>query len=121
LVTGYRIGSTLPSREPQRPTCSEPGYSLRAHRPRALAWATEAVVEREVRSHRLLQGIVALTRRHPRERVDWACGVALEGRSFRYRTVRRLAEQAAAATGTVVPLTQQHELIRPLDTYGSLA
>ncbi|WP_337314427.1 IS21 family transposase [Candidatus Aeolococcus gillhamiae] len=89
--------------------------------PRALAWASEAVRVREVRSYRLLQGIVSLTRKHPRERVDWACGVALGARSFRYRTVQRLVEQAAANAGALVQLTQQHELIRPLDSYGSLA
>ena len=61
-----------------------------------------------MRSYRLLQGIVALTRAHPRERVDWACGLALQARSFRYRTVRRLAEQAAKNAGTVVQLTQPH-------------
>jgi hypothetical protein len=61
-----------------------------------------------VRSYRLLQGIVALTRAHPRERADWACGLALQARSFRSRTVRRLAERAAENAATVVQLTQPH-------------
>lgn len=112
-----------PAHKPARTEAYEHHLLTRCERigPRALAWANEAVTVREVRSYRLLQGIVALTRAHPRERVDWACGVALGARSFRYRTVRRLVEQAAADAGAVVHLTQHHELIRPLDSYGSLA
>jgi transposase len=88
---------------------------------RALAWSRAAVEERDVRAYRLLQGMIALTRGHPRERVDWACGVALGSRAFRYRTLRRLVEQAAAREGQPTSrLTQQHDLIRSLDEYGQL-
>ena len=45
---------------------------------KALAWATAAIEERDVRAYRLLQGMLSLTRSHPKERVDWACGVASE-------------------------------------------
>ena len=88
---------------------------------RALAWSQAAISEREVRAYRLLQGMVALTRSHPRERVDWACGVALGARAFRYRTLRRLVEQAAGRDPQPPPrLTQAHELIRSLDEYAQL-
>ena len=74
-----------------------------------------------MRAYRLLQGMVALTRAHPRERVDWACGGALASRAFRYRTLRRLVDQAAAREGLPISrLTQQHDLIRSLDEYGQL-
>lgn len=88
--------------------------------PRALAWARAAADERGVQAYRLLQGMIALTRSHPRERVDWACGVALDSRSFRYQTLRRLVEQ----TATQAPrpnLTQQHGLIRDLRQYALLS
>jgi len=89
---------------------------------KALAWAQAAVEERDVRAYRLLQGVISLTRSHPKERVDWACGVALESRAFRYRTVRRLAEQAETnAPKPRLVLTHEHELIRPLDQYALLA
>jgi hypothetical protein len=41
--------------------------------------------------------MISLTRKHPRERVDWACGVALEKRLFRHKqlVVRRLTEFAS--------------------------
>jgi len=54
--------------------------------------------------------------------VAWPCGVALESRAFRYRTVRRLAEQAETnAPKPRLVLTHEHELIRPLDQYALLA
>jgi transposase len=86
---------------------------------RALAWAQEAMAEREVRSYRLLQGVIALTRSHPRERVDWACGVALERRCFRYRALRRIVEDAAARAPTP-QLLQRHEVIRDLADYAAV-
>jgi hypothetical protein len=64
--------------------------------------------------------LVSLTRSHPRERVDWACGLALEHRLFRYRLLRRLVEQAAAQAPTV-RLLQEHAVIRDLRVYAQLA
>jgi len=85
----------------------------------ALAWAKEAIKEREVRSYRLLQGVVALTRKHPRELVDWACGVALERRCFRYRALRRIVEEAAARA-PAPQLLQRHPVIRELADYAAV-
>jgi transposase len=87
--------------------------------PQAVAWAQAAIAERGVRAYRLLQGLISLTRSHPRERVDWACGLTLPYRLFRYRTLRRLVEQAAAQA-PVPPLLQEHALIRDLQVYAQL-
>ena len=84
---------------------------------RALSWAKAAVDERDVRAYRLLQGMIALTRSHPKERVDWACGVALERGVFRFRPLRRLVEQAAARAPAQLALIQHHEIIRSLKDY----
>jgi len=84
---------------------------------RALAWAKAAIEERDVRAYRLLQGMISLTRKHPKERVDWACGIALENRLFRHKQLRRLVEQAAARAPAQLPLIQSHEIIRELSEY----
>ena len=84
---------------------------------RALDWARGAIEERDVRAYRLLQGMISLTRKHPRERVDWACGIALEHRLFRYKPLRRLVEQAAARAPAPPPFIQTHDLIRDLSEY----
>ena len=84
---------------------------------RALSWAKAAIEARDVRAYRLLQGMVSLTRKHPKERVDWACGIALEHQLFRHKSLRRLVEQAAARAPAQLPLIQSHEIIRDLSEY----
>ena len=113
-----------PAHKPARQEAYERNLLARAERigEHALAWAKAAIVERDVRSYRLLQGMLSLTRKHPRERVDEACRTALRSRVFRYRSLRQLLEREAARTP--VPerrLTQEHELIRPLSDYAALA
>lgn len=113
-----------PAHKPARQEAYQASLLGRAERvgPAALAWAKAAITERDVRAYRLLQGMLSLTRRHPAERVDAACAVALRARSFRYRTLRRLVEAAAARSpGPAAPrLTQEHALIRPLWEYAAI-
>ncbi len=108
-----------PAHKPARQEVYEANLLAKAEHigPRALAWAREAAKERGVRSYRLLQGMISLTRSHPKERVDWACGVALHHRVFRYATLRRLVDQAADQSPVHQPLHQQHPLIRDLNEY----
>jgi Integrase core domain len=87
--------------------------------PHAHAWAEAAIAQRGVRAYRLLQGLISLTRSHPRERVHWACGLTLPYQLFRYRIVRRLVEQAAAQAKTP-RLLQEHAVIRDLSVYAQL-
>jgi len=84
----------------------------------ALGWAKAACEERGVRAYRLLQGMLSLTRKHPREQVDWACRVALERQVFRYQALRRLVERAETRNSAPAPaLLQTHDLIRDLVEY----
>jgi hypothetical protein len=83
--------------------------------PQTLSWAKAACDERGVRAYRLLQGIISLTRSLPRERVNWACGLALQNRLFRYKVVRRLAEKETASQLSL--FIQRHEIIRDLSEY----
>jgi len=85
----------------------------------ALAWAKAAIAERDVRAYRLLQGLVNLTRKHRREQVDWACGIALRNGSFRYQTLTRLLDQQPDPEPQ--QLTQQHDCIRPLTQYALIS
>jgi len=80
------------------------------------AWAQAAIEERGVRAIRLIQGVLSLTRSHPRERLLHAAAVALERRCFRYQALKRLVEQAAAATQTKL-LIETHPSIRPMTQY----
>ena len=80
------------------------------------AWAQEALEERGVRAVRLIQGVLDLIRKHPRERVLWAARLALEHRLFRYKDLRRLAEQAAEKA-PARSLLCEHPSIRPMTEY----
>jgi hypothetical protein len=108
-----------PAHKPARQQAYQEMLLAKAKRigPRAFEWALAAIEERDVRAYRLLQGMIGLTRKHPRERVDWACGIALEHRMFRHRSLRRLVEQAAARAPAQLPLIQSHEIIRELSEY----
>ena len=71
-----------------------------------------------MRAYRLLQGVLALTRQHPKEVLEWACGAALKSGAFRFRTLRRLVETAASRQPRPQRrLTQVDEVIRPLTEY----
>jgi transposase len=108
-----------PAHKPARQAAYQANLLAKAERigPRALSWAEGAIEERDVRAYRLLQGMISLTRKHPRERVDWACGVALERRVFRYKPLRRLVGQAAARAPAPPSLIQSHDIIRDLSEY----
>jgi len=108
-----------PPHKPARQQAYQANLLVKAEHigPQALSWAKAAIEERDVRAYRLLQGMISLTRKYPREQVDWACDIALERRVFRYKPLRRLVEQAAARTPARSPLTQTHEIIRDLFEY----
>ena len=79
-------------------------------------WAQLAVAERGVRAYRLIQGVLSLTRTHPRERVLHAAQRATVHRLFRYRDLKRLTE-VAPLPRTDLALTHEHESIRPMTDY----
>ena len=78
-------------------------------------WAEAALAARGVRAIRLLQGVLGLTRRHPRERVLAAVTEALARHHFRYHTIRQLVERTPPAPP--LPLTTSDPAIRPLSQY----
>jgi len=79
------------------------------------AWAEAALAARGVRAIRLLQGVLGLTRRHPRERILAAVTEALARQHFRYHTIRQLVERTPSPPPP--PLTTHDPAIRPLTQY----
>jgi transposase len=78
-------------------------------------WADAAIAARGVRAIRLIQGVLSLTRRHPRERVLAAVREAHAQQHFRYQTIRRLVERAP--TPAAAPLVAEDPAIRPMTQY----
>jgi len=109
-------GSTLEITSTQRAfreyllgRCERVGQPLRA-------WADAAVAERGIRAYRVIQGVLRLTRTHPRERLLHAAGQATDYGLFRFKDLKRLTE-AVAPNHRDRELTQQHESIRSLTEY----
>jgi hypothetical protein len=61
--------------------------------------------------------MISLTSKYPREQVDWACGIALERRVFRFKPLERLVERASSRKPIQLHLIQTHEIIRDLSEY----
>ena len=78
-------------------------------------WAQAALTARGVRAIRLLQGVLHLTRRHPRERILAAVRDAHTRQHFRYRTIRELVERAPITPTPV--LVADDPAIRPMTHY----
>ena len=77
---------------------------------------------------RAMWGIVGLARKYPARLIEQACDHALRNRICRYKLVRTLVERLFAEAvarfeptpESVVPLTQEHALIRSAAEYGDL-
>src|SRR5688572_11276958 len=78
-------------------------------------WADAALAARGVRAIRLIQGVLGLTRRHPRERVLTAITEAHAHQPFRYQTIRRLVERTPPPPRP--PLVTDDPAIRPMTQY----
>jgi len=78
-------------------------------------WADAALAARGVRAIRLIQGVLQLTRRFPRERLLAAIRTAHAHQQFRYQTIRRLVEAAPLPAAPV--LLADDPAIRPMTQY----
>ena len=78
-------------------------------------WADAALAARGVRAIRLIQGVLGLTRRHPRERVLAAVAEAYAHQHFRYQTIRQLVERTPARPAPT--LVTEDPAIRPMTQY----
>lgn len=89
--------------------CSEIGPELRQ-------WAEAAHAARGIRSFKLLQGVLALARKHTRAEMLQAATTALDRHQFRYEAFKRFA----AAPLPIPPereLIADHPMIRPMTQY----
>jgi transposase len=85
----------------------------------AVSWAQAVLAQRGVEGMRVLQGLLALVRRHPSTSIDHACGLALSSGEYRLRTIRTLISKEAPVQ-EALPFVEEHPLIRPLADYEQL-
>jgi hypothetical protein len=89
---------------------------VRCFGPYSLRWAEGAIEEHGVRGLRIVQGLLALSRKYETAAIEAACDTAWRSRAFRYRIVKRLLERQTAAQQTLEFL-DEHPYIRPLTEY----
>jgi transposase len=85
----------------------------------AARWSEAVIEARGVEGLRVLQGLLALANKHPRDRLDRACGIALSYRCYRLRTIRTLLERDAPRQESFA-FVDEHPIIRSLSEYAQL-
>jgi len=82
-------------------------------------WAEAMLVARGIEGTRVLQGLLALAKKHTSQTLEKACETALSHGCFRLRTIRQLLRREAAQQEPL-PFLDEHPLIRPLDDYAAI-
>lgn len=86
--------------------------------PESGAWADQILAQRGPIGIRVLQGLLALTRRYPGAHIEHACEQARECGAFRLRDIRHLLEHPASQTK--FSFIDKHPLIRDMAEYGAI-
>ena len=81
------------------------------------AWSEAMVTARGVEGVRVLVGIKAIAGKHPTDRIEEACRVALLHGAFRLRTIRKLIKKQADTVQLQMDFIEEHPIIRPLSDY----
>jgi transposase len=87
--------------------------------PHTQAWAEAMLTARGIEGTRVLQGLLALTKKHASETLENACETALSHDCYRLRSIRQLLQRQAAKQEPL-PFLDEHPLIRPLDDYAAV-
>jgi transposase len=87
--------------------------------PQTQDWAEAMLTARGIEGTRVLQGLLALTKKHTSQTLENACEIALSHGCFRLRTIRQLLKREAAKQEPL-PFLNEHPLIRPLDDYAAI-
>jgi transposase len=85
----------------------------------ATAWSEAVIRVRGIEGVRVLQGLLALTKKHPVAAIEQACATATTHGSYQLRTVRTLIGRQAPQQ-ELFDFMDQHPLIRPLSVYQDL-
>lgn len=84
----------------------------------AAGWARAMLEARGIEGVRVLQGLLALSRKHPAQAINRAGKAALDAGQFRLRALRSLIDQDGGQPPE--ELASEHEIIRPLAEYQRL-
>ena len=89
---------------------------IKAIGPQASQWAQTMLKTRGIEGIRVLQGLLALSTRHPCAAMEEACQTALSYGAFRLKTLRELLKRRGPLQAPL-PFLDEHPIIRPLSNY----
>jgi transposase len=95
-------------------------YLLRRARslgPHSARWAEAVLRDRGVQALRVIQGLLALSRKHRAFEIERACRIAREHQSYRLKSIRRLLQ--SPVDEDQLDFLEEHPLIRDLREYGA--
>jgi transposase len=87
--------------------------------PQSHQWAQAMVHARGIEGTRVLQGLLALTKKHASQALEKACETAVSHGCYRLRTIRELIQRQADQQQPL-PFLDEHPIIRPLDDYAAV-
>jgi transposase len=87
--------------------------------PQTQAWAEAMLTARGIEGTRVLQGLLALTKKHASATLETACETALSHNCYRLRSIRQLLQRQTGRQEPL-PFLDEHPLIRPLDDYAAV-
>jgi transposase len=85
--------------------------------PHSLRWAEAALAAHGIAGMRIVQGLLALARKHDGEAIETACDQAWRSGGFRWRIVKQLLQRHSATQQQTLEFLEVHPVIRPLDEY----
>jgi len=87
--------------------------------PQSHQWAQAMLHARGIEGTRVLQGLLALTKKHASPVLEKACETALSHGAYRLQTLRKLLQRSADKQQPL-PFLDEHPIIRPLDDYAAV-
>ncbi len=82
-------------------------------------WAQAMLHARGIEGTRVLQGLLALTKKHSSQSLEKACEIALSHSCWRLRSIRQLLSRHTARQEPL-PFLEEHPIIRPLEDYAAV-
>ena len=90
---------------------------LRLIGPSATQWADAVVAGRGVEAARVLQGVLAMSRKHSGDAIEAACGIAVRSGAINCRIIRTLLKRQPDTKQTTMEFMEDHPIIRPIGEY----
>ncbi len=85
--------------------------------PHSSRWADAVIEGRGVEAARVLQGVLAMSRKHTSEQIEQACQTAWQSGAINCRIIRTLLKRQAPASQTTMEFMEDHAIIRPIGEY----